>query len=252
MAPAMFYGFGFFTLLIDLAFAYHVIRTGRSWLWIMAIAFIPPPFGWLAYCLFAILPDMAGSSGARRFADNVASTVDPGRSYREKLREVEMVGSADAKRALAEECLKRGRFNDAIDLYNSTMSGPIGADDPVLLRGLARAKLLAGDGAGSVEAFEKLKRLDKAAFDADVELDYARALVLVGRTDDALRHYEAVVPRYPGEEARCRFALLLQSIGQRDRARALFTEIVKSAQNAPAFYRRRQREWERIAREQLG
>lgn len=247
----MFFGFGLFTFLIDLAFAYHVIRTGRSWLWVMAIGFLGP-LAWAAYILFEILPAMAGSSGARRFADNVANTVDPGRTYREKLREVEMVGSADAKRALAEECLKRGRFNDAIELYKSAMAGPIGADDPVLLRGMARAKLLAGDGAGAVEAFEKLKKLDKAAFDADVELDYARALALVGRTDDALRQYESVVPRYPGEEARCRFALLLQSLGQTDRARALFQEIVKSVKGAPGFYRSRQREWARIAREQLG
>jgi hypothetical protein len=246
----MFFGFGF-GFLIDLALAYHVIRTGRSWLWILAIGFLGP-VGWLGYFLFAILPDMAGSNEARRFADNVSNTVDPGRGYREKLREVDMVGSADAKRALAAECLKRGRFNDAIDLYNSAMSGPIGADDPVLLRGMARAKLLAGDGTGAVEAFERLKQLDKAAFDAEVELDYARALALVGRTDDALRQYEAVVPRYPGEEARCRFALLLQSIGQGERARALFQEILKSVRGAPGFYRRRQREWTRIAREQLG
>ena len=245
----MYFG-GFGYLLISLAFAYHCIRTGRPWWWLLVIGMLGP-IGWGAYVLFAVIPDMAGSTSARRFADNVASMADPGRSYREKLREVERVGSADAKRALAEECIKRGLFQDAVELYQSAMAGPIGASDPVLLRGMARAKLLAGDGAGAVEAFENLKALDRAAVDADTELDYARALTLAGRTDEALRQFEAVVPRYPGEEARCRYALLLQQIGHKERAAALFREIIASVKHAPSYYRSRQREWSRIAREQL-
>jgi hypothetical protein len=245
----MFFGYSFGYLLISLAFAYHCIRTGRPWWWLLVIGFLGP-LGWGAYVLFAVLPDMFGSASARRFADNVSNMADPGRGYREKLRDVERVGSADAKRALAEECIKRGLFQDAVDLYQSAMSGPIGQDDPVLLRGMARAKLLAGDGEGSVAAFERLKALDRAAWDADVELDYARALALVGRTDDAVAQFEKVVPRYPGEEARCRFAILLQQIGQRDRAQVLFREIINSVKGAPSYYRSRQREWYRIAKEQ--
>jgi hypothetical protein len=243
--------FGFAVIfLIQLACAAHLIRSGRSMLWFLPIIFLPL-LGCIAYVVFAVLPDMAGSHSARRFADNVANAADPGRAYREKLREVEMVGSANAKRALAEECIKRGRFQDAVDLYQGAMNGPLGDSDPALLRGIARARLLAGDGEGAVEAFEKLYYADKAAFDADVELDYARALALVGRTEDALHRYESVVTRYPGEEARCRFALLLKSLGHNDRAQALFQEIVKSVRGAPGYYRSRQREWYRIAREQL-
>jgi hypothetical protein len=244
------FGYGFGYLLISLAFAYHCIRTGRPWWWLLVIGFLGP-IGWGAYVLFAVLPDMFGSASARRFADNVSSMADPGRGYREKLREVEEVGSADAKRALAEECIKRGRFQDAVELYEGAMQGPLGDSDPVLLRGLARARLLAGDGAGSVAAFEKLKGMDPAACDADVELDYARALALVGRADDAVGQYEKVLLRYPGEEARCRFAILLQSLGQKERAEALFREIVEHMRHAPGYYRSRQREWYRIAKQQL-
>jgi hypothetical protein len=241
-------GFGY--LLISLGFAYHCIRTGRPWWWLLVIGFLGP-IGWAAYVIFAVIPDMFGSTSARRFADNVATMADPGRGYREKLREVERVGSADAKRALAEECIKRGMFQDAVDLYEGAMQGPIGASDPVLLRGMARAKLLAGDGAGSAAAFEKLHTLDPAAWDAEVELDYARALALMGRTDEAVAQYEKVVPRYPGEEARCRYAILLQQLGRRERAQALFREIIESVKGAPGYYRSRQREWYRIAKEQL-
>ncbi|HEY0281471.1 MAG TPA: hypothetical protein VGC27_02480 [Rhizomicrobium sp.] len=245
-------GFGFlFSLLCAFLCAFHVYRTGRPYLWLLVIFLLPGGLGPLIYVAYVLLFDTTDSRSVRRFADNVANAADPGRAYREKLREVERVGSADAKRALAEECIKRGRFQDAVELYQGAMSGPLGDSDAVLLRGLARARLLAGDGQGAVEAFENLKRMDRAAFDADVELDYARALALVGRVDDALYQYETVVPRYPGEEARCRFALLLKSVGQTERARALFTEIIKSVRGAPGYYRRRQREWYRIARKQL-
>jgi hypothetical protein len=244
------FGFGVPVLLIDLAFAWHIIRTGRSPLWIFVIAF-GQVIGWVAYIVFAVLPDMARSNSARRMADNVANMADPGRGYREKLRNVEMVGSVDSKRALAEECIRMGRFADAVELYESAMQGPLGGSDPALLKGLARAKMLSGDGAAAEALFVTLKETDPAAYDADAELDYARALALQGKNDAAVVQYEKVVNRYPGEEARARFAMLLESLGQEARAQALFSEILKSVKGAPSYYRSRQREWTSIARSHL-
>jgi hypothetical protein len=238
-------------LLVDFALSAHVFRTGRSYLWVLAIVLIPPPLGWILYGVFALIPGALTSPGARRFADDVRSTVDPGRAYREKKREVELVGSVDSKRALAEECIKRGLFQDAVDLYESAMQGPLGAQDTALLNGLARARMLAGDGAGAQATFETLKSADPAAFNADAELDYARALALQDKNAEALVQYEKILPRYPGEEARCRYALLLQELGQNERARRVFREIVESVKGAPSYYRRRQREWVSIARKNM-
>ena len=246
------FGFGIgFVLLVDLAFAWHIIRSGRSPLWIMGIALIPPPLGWLAYFVFAILPDMARSNSARRLTDNMVNMADPGRGYREKLRNVEQVGSVDSKRALAEECIRMGRFADAVELYESAMQGPLGASDTALLKGLARARMLSGDGAAAEALFVRLKQEDPAAYDADAELDYARALALQGKNDEAVTQYERVVTRYPGEEARARFGLLLESLGQQARAQALFAEIIASVKGAPGYYRSRQREWLSIAKSHL-
>src|ERR1700761_2562894 len=245
------------SLLISLAMAYHAIRNGKSPLWLMGLAvasflgFLPTVAVWLGYVVFALVPDMARSSGARRFADNVVNAADPGRGYREKLRSVEQVGSVDSKRALAEECIRMGRFADAVELYESAMQGPLGASDPALLKGLARARMLSGDGAAAEALFVKLKETDPAAYDADAELDYARALALQGKNDAAVAQYEKVVNRYPGEEARARFALLLESLGQEARAQELFAEILKSVKGAPSYYRSRQREWTSIARSHL-
>ena len=247
-------------LLVSLAMAYHIIRNGKSPMWLMALAvasfaglysLLATVGVWIAYLAFAVIPDLFRSRSARRLADNVVNLADPGRGYREKLRDVEQVGSVDSKRALAEECIRMGRFADAVELYESAMQGTLGSSDPTLLKGLARAKLLSGDGAASETWFVNLKETDPAAFDADAELDYARALALQGKNDAAVAQFEKVVTRYPGEEARARFGLLLESLGQHARAQALFSEILKSVKGAPGYYRSRQREWTSIARSHL-
>jgi hypothetical protein len=241
-------------LLIDLALAWHVIRSGRTPLWIMGMGLasflniLALVALWLAYLAMAVIPDFLNSHGMRRFRGSVAQAADPGRGYREKKRQVELVGSVDAKRGLAEESVKRGFFAEAIELYQSAMQGPLGENDPTLLKGLGRARMLAGQGAEAESLFLKLKQVDPAAFDADSELDYARALALQGKNDEAVAQYERVVSRYPGEEARARFGLLLESIGQQARAQALFQEIIKSVKGAPSYYRSRQREWLSIAK----
>lgn len=246
------------SLLISLAVAYHAIRNGKSPMWLMGLAlgsFLYPPLGtiaiWLGYLFFAVIPDLLRSSSARRLADNVVNAADPGRAYREKLRNVELVGSVDSKRALAEECIRTGRFADAIELYESAMQGPLGGADPTLLKGLGRARMLSGQGAEAEALFVQLKETDPAAFDSDAELDYARSLALQGKNDEALAQYEKVVARYPGEEARARFGLLLESLGQHARAQGVFQEILASVKGAPSYYRSRQREWVSIAKSHL-
>lgn len=244
-------------LLIDLALAWHVIRSGRTPLWIMGmglasfINILALVALWLAYLAMAVIPDFLNSHGMRRFRGSVAQAADPGRGYREKKRQVELVGSVDAKRGLAEESVKRGFFTEAIELYESAMQGPLGENDPTLLKGLGRARMLAGQGAEAESLFLKLKQVDPAAFDADAELDYARALALQGKNDEAVAQFERVVSRYPGEEARARFGLLLESMGQQARAQALFQEIIKSVKGAPSYYRSRQREWLSIAKSHI-
>ncbi len=251
----LFSGWMIGSFLISLTMAWHIIRSGRSPIWLLGLALASfagyGPFIWLAYLVFAVIPDLMGSHGARKFKANLKDVADPGRAYREAKRDVARIGSVDAKRALAEESLKRGLHADAVALYEDAMSGPLGDGDPTLLKGMARAKLLSGDPVASEQWFLKLKELDPKAFDTDSELDYARALEEQGRIDEALVQYEKVAPRYSGEEARVRFALLLQKKGDNDRAQALFREAIEAVQDAPSYYRSLQTEWIRIAKQNL-
>ena len=245
-----YYGAGILTLLVQLLCAAHVVRTDRSWLWILPIVLLPW-IGCAVYLLAAVLPDaVRGQRAARRLGDEFASIADPGTSYSRKKRDVETIGSAQSKRLFAEECLKRGRYGEAVDLYASAAQGAL-ADDPALLHGLARAKLLSGDGTGSQAAFERLKEVSPADFTADARLDYARALAMQGKNTEASAQYELLLPVYAGEEARCQYALLLQNTGHEGRAQELFREVINSQKDAPGYYRRRQRQWVNIAKQNL-
>ena len=74
----------------------------------------------------------------------------------------------------------------------------------------------------------------------------------LGDVEEALQIYETVVKQASGEEARCRYAMLLERSGQPDKAREVYYEIVTRAQRSPRYYRRQQKQWIDIARQNLG
>jgi hypothetical protein len=236
-------------VLLEIACIIHAVRNGRVFPWVMVIFFLPV-VGSIAYLAVEVIPGMFSGRAARTLTTNVRDIADPHRGLREKLREVEMVGSVDAKRALAEEYIRRGGYAEAVSLYRTALQGQF-QNDPALLLGLARALFLAGDGAGAQQSLDALQAADPTFVSVDAHLLYARALELQGKLEEAREEYRKLARYYSGEEARCRYAMLLDRMGQSAEARDIYTEIVKSLDGAPRHYRRAQREWGDIARSAL-
>lgn len=224
----------------------HSIRSGNAFPWLYVIIFLPG-IGSLIYLVAVILPELFRSQQAARFARGARAAADPNRSYREAHRAVAMVGSVDAKRALAEQQIARGAFQDAVATYRDAAQGQF-KDDPALLMGLARAQFLAGDPAGTQASLDALQAADPNFVSEDGHLLYARALEAQGKTDEALAEYARLVTYYAGEEARARYAMLLDKAGRRDEAQAIYKQILSLLDGAPARYRKEQREWGDIAR----
>jgi len=233
-------------LLLEIACIVHAVRNGRVFPWVYVIVFLPL-VGCIAYFAVEIVPELLGSRTARTLKSNVRQMADPHRGLRERLREVELVGSVDAKRALAEEYAQRGAYGEAVELYRSALTGQF-RDDPALLLGLARAQFFAGNAADAQANLDALKAADAAAFSSDAHLLYARALEAQGKTAEALREYEKLVRYFPGEEARCRYAMLLEKAGEQARAKEVYGEVLKSLDGAPRHYRNAQKDWRDIAR----
>lgn len=227
----------------------HAIRNDRVFPWIYILIFLPG-IGSLIYLFMEIVPSLVTARQTQTVRRKVGKLASPNRDLIAAKREVEMVGSADAKRRLAEEYAARGQYGDAIGLYRSALTGAH-ADDPAMLYALARAQLENGDGAGAQASLDALQAAHPKLVSADAHLVYARALEAQSRYEEALTEYARLVPYSTGEEARCRYALLLQKTGNTERAYSFFAEIVKTMEGAPRHYRAAQREWADIARRNL-
>ena len=199
-------------ILITIGLAVHAMKSGRPYWWLYIILFVPL-FGAIAYVLFEILPEAAHTRRGREVQANIGTLLDPDREWRERVRQAELVDSVDAKRALAEECMRKGRWADAIGLYEAAARG-IFADDPAILTGLAEAQIGAENPGGAIATLDKLRAAHPGMRSQDGHLLYARALETAGRIPEALAEYEAVSKYFAGFEARVRWGLLLLKQGQ--------------------------------------
>jgi hypothetical protein len=227
----------------------HAVRTGRSCQW-MAIIMMLPLAGCIAYFILEILPDLRHSQAARQAVRDLGAVIDPERDLHEAAARVAQADTVENRAALAEACLRHGRAADARQLLESCLSG-VHASDPALMLGLARARFALEDDAGALESLDALRAAHPDLKSPHGHLLYARSLEQLGRTEAALMEYAALAEYFPGEEARCRLALLLHKIGRVAEARAAFRQVVRSVERASKLYYRAERDWYEVARRNL-
>jgi hypothetical protein len=240
---------GLAVLVAQILCAVHVMKTGRPYYWIFIVIFAPM-VGMIAYFIVEVLPELSGSRTARQAAAGVGRALDPGRAMREAERNLQMTPTVGNKAALADIYLEVGRADEAAALYRDTLTG-FHATDPGLLHGLARAEFARGNFAEVERVLDALRDANPNFQSAECHLLYARAMEEQGKVEPALHEYAALAPYYPGQEARCRYALLLQKSGEHREAQQLFREICQSVEMSPRHARRLQREWYDIARRAL-
>jgi hypothetical protein len=236
-------------LFIAIGLAVHAMKTGRPYYWLYILLFVPL-LGAIAYALFELVPELAQTRRARAVQVNIGTILDPDREWRERMNQAELCDSVDSKRGLAEECMRKGRWNDAAALFETAAQG-IFADDPAILTGLAEAQLGGGNAAGAITTIDKLRAAHPTLRHQEANLLYARALEGAGRYGDALRQYEAVSRYFAGFEARIRWGLLLLKQGQPAKARELFNEAVRTSSARGILITPKDKEWIRVARSQL-
>jgi hypothetical protein len=234
---------------LQLLCAAHVIRTGRPCQWLFIILALPLA-GCLAYFLLEILPDLSHSRAARQAVRDISAVIDPERELRERAERAAEADTVANRTALAEECLRLGRPTDAKRLFESCLTG-IHATDHALMLGLAQARFALEDYAGACETLDRLRAAHTGLDCPEGHLLYARSKEQQGEVEQALIEYVALAGYHPGEEARCRLALLLQKTGRVAEARALFEQVVRTVERASKLYYRAERDWYEVARRNL-
>lgn len=236
---------GMLHLLVAIGFVVHAHKTGRPQFWYLVLLFLPL-VGSIAYVMFELLPELANTRRGRQVAHDLRTAIDPDREWRDRKQRAEESDNVDAKIKLAEECERRNMWGEAMSIYRKALHGMF-ADDPNLLRGLARAQLGAGTGSAALETLDMLREAHPNYQNQDAHLTYARALESLARTDEALVEYEALARYFIGAEARTRYALLLQKTGQPDAAAKVFAEVARLATAKGVALTPDDREWVKVA-----
>jgi len=226
----------------------HLLRTGRSMIWLMVIVFLPV-VGCLAYFIIEVLPSFGQNPAARKAMSRARKAIDPNRGVREGSLNYERSQNADTASRLAEELTKAGRYDEAIRVCMEARTG-LFEDDPKILLALANAQFAASRYTDVIATLDYLREKNPGFRSADGHLVYARALDESGATDRALEEYAALVNYYPGAEARVRQAMLYKKTGDKARAAELFAALLKDARLAPKHFRRSEREWIELAERQ--
>jgi hypothetical protein len=224
----------------------HLIRQGRNQIWIMVLIFLPG-VGCLAYFVAEILPDLLNSRTARQATGSATRLVDRLGALKRAENDLALADTVDNRRRYAAELMLHGRAVEAAQLLDEAAVG-MHQDDPGLLHDLAAAKFALGDFAGTLTLLDRLHAANPNLTSPEAHLLYARALEGAGRDGEAETEYRSLIGYFPGEEARCRYAELLERQGKSADAKAVYAEIVQRQKHAPRYYRQSQRAWIDIAR----
>ncbi|MFP3891871.1 tetratricopeptide repeat protein [uncultured Ralstonia sp.] len=238
-----FLGIGFHVI-VALFFAVHVVRNNQNMYWLF-ILFAFPLLGSVVYFFAIYLPEMRHSHGARVATRAVTQLIDPNRAVREARNDFDRAPTVQHRVHLGEALLDAGNAKEAREHFEQAATGPFAGDAAVLL-GLARAQFATGDAALAKTSLDKLFEAHRAARQQpDPTLLYTQALAATGaaNTRDAFEH---ALTCANDAAARCLFGewLLTQNNdADRQRAQALFDDILRDAKHWTRYAKDHNREW---------
>ncbi len=240
---------GLTTLMAVIAIV-HVIKTGRSQLWIMALLSLPG-IGVLAYLIVEVLPEFFGGRAGRNASRNIGKVLNPNGSLDEAKREYAIAGTAKNAVNLADIHFEKDQFSEASALYREALTG-LNEHNPDTLRKLAASEFGVGNFDQAKSLLDLLIEKNPDYKNQDAHLLYARTQEALGDFDAATEEYEALVKYYSGPEPSYRFGMMLLSQGNDAGAQELFKSVVEKAELSPKHYSSMHSEWIRLSKAQLG
>jgi len=226
----------------------HALKAGKYFPWVWLI-FIFPGIGAAIYFFMEVLPSRRRNTQFH-FNWNLLDFVIPGREYQRLKENLELSDTIENRKALAEYYQRHDRWEEALTLLEGNIRGPF-KDDPALHLELAETYFQAGRLDQSRECLEKVERFNAKYEPSRRDFFLGRICEENQQKDQALEYYEKILTKYPGEEVRVRLALLLEQRGDSARAREILADVVRRLRGAASHYRREQKQWYDLARQNL-
>jgi hypothetical protein len=217
-------GFGLHFLLAILC-AIHAVRSRQNLYWLL-ILFGAPVLGSIVYIFAVYLPYSRLERGAMKAVSAAVRVLDPQREVREARAAFEDTPTAQNQMRLASALLEIGDAPAAAGEYENCLNGPFAAD-PEIRFGAARAFVECQRFADALRYLEPLRQERPDFRPEQVSLLIARSLAGNARTAEARREFEAAVARFGTYESKAEYAIWAYTIGDRDTASRLQTELEK-------------------------
>lgn len=228
-------------VLIAIAFAVHVIRTGQERYWLLVL-FLFPLIGSLVYGLAVWLPEMSRSRGGRRIVRGIRASLNPGREVREAQAAFEHSATIANRVRLGDALHAAGRHAEAIDTFREALRG-VHAEDPDIQVKLAAALFDQGECAQARDLLAALIRNQPDYRSPAGHLIYARAVAACGDRAQAREEFDSLIGYFAGIEPRARYAEILLGWGETEAAGRLVEESLRHIKHMPASARRLNAEW---------
>ncbi len=239
----------FLSLIIQILLVIHILKNRRDTVWVW-IVIIFPLVGSVAYIVVELIPGYMRTHQGRQTQKNIQKILNPQKSFNDALSSYEMADTVRNTENLAFECMNKGMYEEARNLYLKALDG-VHSNDPQLLHGLAQAEFSLGNYESVKTTLNRLMEHNPDYQDNNAHLLYARALEGLGEKQSALDVYEALESYAPGPEALYRYAMLLRETGNSDKSKHLLEQILRIANISGKHYQSLNKEWINNAKREL-
>ncbi|HVV34718.1 MAG TPA: tetratricopeptide repeat protein [Vitreimonas sp.] len=228
----------------------HAVRTGQQmyWLWILVIA---PLLGPLIYFFAVLVPEFAGGRTARGVSRAATQVLDPERDYRAAQRALDDTPTVGNRMRVAQAAEALGRWPEAEAQWAQCIASGWTEDSTVLM-GHARALMELGRYEEALQRLEQLKKLGREGETPQAMLEFARAYEGLGRNAEADAAYRACVDRVPGLEAGGRYVAFLAKTNRKADAELGLAELERRLQKIAPPLRPEARQWRDLAARAMG
>jgi len=237
------------SFIIQLVLVIHILKTGRPQQWIWLVIAVPV-IGSIAYFVVELLPSFLNTNKGYKAQKNFQKIVNPEKDFNEALNDYEITDTVKNTKALADECMNKGMYEDAEELYKKALTGMY-KHDPHLLIGLAESSFQLGKYEEVKSALNLLMEKNENYENKEMHLLYAKALEGLGEDQSALEVYEALETYSPGPEALFSYAMLQRKVGNEEACTNLLQQILRVAKISGKHHNNLFKEWIKLAKAEL-
>lgn len=236
--------FYYVTIGLQLICVIHCIRRGRQTNWIWLIVFLPI-VGSIAY----IFTEIFSKRDLEKVQSGMGSVLNPSGNIKKLQANLRFSDTFNNKVALADAYLKAGFINEAIELYESSLTGNFIENEYVF------SKLIIAFSA--IKRYEEIVPLGKKLINSPEfqrsrsHILYAIALGYTGNNNEAEKEFIKMKSKFSNYEARYEYARFLMRADRQTEATQLLSEMLNESNHLSSRERRDNRQWFQQSRDEL-